>query len=136
MRRGNFNRRFATNKGKGMRPIIRGRKEGMNNLEEKYSKWLDSLKWEKQIEAWQFEPLGLKIAEMRCRYHPDFLVVRHDQFEFHEVKAFSKKAGKPRYEDDSMVKLKVAARQFPWFQFRMVWFDSNIGSWQDKPIVA
>lgn len=131
-----FNQRFATGKRKGMRPIIRGRKEGMNNLEEKYSKWLDSLKWEKQIVAWQFEPLGLKIAEMRCRYHPDFLVVRHDAFEFHEVKAFSKKAGKPRYEDDSMVKLKVAARQFPWFQFRMVWFDSNIGSWQDKPIVA
>jgi len=131
-----LNQRFATGKRKSMRPIIRGRKEGMNNLEEKYSKWLDSLKWEKQIEAWQFEPLGLKIAEMRCRYHPDFLVVRHDCFEFHEVKAFSKKHNKPRYEDDAMVKLKVAARQFPWFQFRMVWFDSIVGTWTDKPITA
>lgn len=108
----------------------------MNGLEERYSKWLDSLMWEKRIVSWLFEPMGLKLAEEKCFYHPDFLVIQLDHFEFHEVKGFSKKTGKPRYEDDSIVKLKVAARQFPWFTFRMIWYDTALGGWQDKKITS
>ena len=118
-----------------MRPVSRGRKHGMNGLEDRYSKWLEVLKYSDQLVDWKFAPMGLKLAEMKCFYHPDFIVVK-DHFEFHEVKAFSKKTGKPRYEDDSIVKLKVAARQFPWFIFRMVWYDSILEKWQEKEMQA
>ena len=52
----------------------------MNGLEERYSKWLDSLMWEKRIVSWLFEPMGLKLAEEKCLYHPDFLVIQLDHF--------------------------------------------------------
>lgn len=44
-----------------------------------------------------------------CRYTPDFSVLDGGRFVFHEVKGFMR--------DDALVKLKVAARQFPMFPF-------------------
>jgi hypothetical protein len=47
------------------------------------------------------------------RYTPDFFVVRKDRaIEFHEVKG--------RKRPEGMVKLRQAARAFPWFRFCLV----------------
>lgn len=60
--------------------------------------------------VWQkFEPITLRLAR-HTTYTPDFLVINKDA----ELIAIEVK-GYPR--DDAMVKLKVAAEQFPWMRF-------------------
>ena len=115
-----------------MRPLIR--KGGMNRQEENYSSILKLLQAAGEVLDWRYEPFGLKLAEMRCYYHPDFLVVYQDHFEVHEVKGFNKQTRGPRYEDDAIVKIKVAAKIFPFWEFKLVWFDGS--NWQDRPIKA
>ena len=83
----------------------------MNRTERKYADELYRLQLAGEIVAYQFEPVKLRLAR-RTFYTPDFLVVFPDHFEFHEVKGFAR--------DDAMVKLKVAARLYPWFKFVLV----------------
>jgi hypothetical protein len=48
------------------------------------------------------------------RYTPDFMVIKNDgTIEFHEVKGFMRPAAR--------VKIKVAARMFPWFRWYICW---------------
>lgn len=83
---------------------------GMNKTE---AAWERELKHEQErgrIRWFGFEAVTLKLAENRCRYTPDFCVVMADgRIEFHEVKGF--------WRDDARVKIKVAARLFPWARF-------------------
>ena len=121
-----------------MLPII-DRGTGMNKTETRYSEYLNMLKsltldvtdsngeFEKVL-GWKFEPIGLKLAQEKCFYYPDFLVVFPDRFECHEVKAFNKKAGKPLMKDDALVKIKVASSEFHWFRFKITWYNPNM-SW-------
>lgn len=96
----------------------------MNALERRYADHLGALRLSGAICDYLFEPLKLRLAD-RTYYSPDFLIINKDEeLEIHEVKACSK--GKPFYEDDAIVKLKVVAEQFP-FRFRMCWFDKSIG---------
>lgn len=105
------------------------RKPGeMNQLEARYSLYLEGLKRSEDILEYQFEPLKLRLAD-KTYYSPDFMVINKDsEIEIHEVKSTSK--GKPFYEDDAIVKLKVAAEQFP-FKFKMVWINKTLG-WEVK----
>ena len=97
------------------------RKPGdMNGLETQYAHYLENERLAGRIDWWKFEPIGLRLAE-RCTYNPDFLVVRPDgAIEVHETKG--------RWEDDALVKIKVAAETFPIFSFRAIQLVK--GQWQ------
>lgn len=96
------------------------RKPGeMNGLETQYAHFLEAERLAGRVHAWRFEPVGLRLAE-GCTYNPDFLVILPDgAVEIHETKG--------RWEDDALVKIKVAAEMFPWFVFRA--FQWVKGAW-------
>ena len=84
----------------------------MNALEQKYSNHLQLLKLAGEIRGWTPQPQKLKLA-YRTTYTPDFLVSMNDgSIEYHETKGYMR--------DDAAVKLKVAARLYPQFMFRLV----------------
>lgn len=61
--------------------------------------------------------LTFKLAD-DTRYTPDFIVVTEDgRLEAHEVKGF--------WRDDAKVKIKVAARQYAYVQFKVVMKTKN-----------
>ena len=104
----------------------------MNKTEQKYACHLEGQRVAGLIVDWQFEPFGLRLSENKCFYHPDFFVIREDKFLVHEVKAFNKKAGKPLVKDDSLVKIKVAASEFYYWEFSIVWWDTVQGKWDSR----
>lgn len=55
--------------------------------------------------------MTLKLAD-DCRYTPDFWAVDNGKLTAFEVKGF--------FRDDAKVKIKVAARMFPWIEFVLV----------------
>lgn len=76
-----------------------------NKTEAAYSTHLETRRLAGEIQWAAFEVITIKIAA-DCRYTPDFVVLNaQNEFEFHEVKGFM--------TDDSLVKIKVAARNFP-----------------------
>lgn len=86
----------------------------MNKTEAEYALMLEVRKRAEGILYYGFEKVTLKIGD-DCRYTPDFFVIMEGQdhetrLEFHEVKG-------PHMRDDSLVKLKAAATQFPWATF-------------------
>ena len=90
----------------------------MNKTEARYAKHLELQKSAGEILWYGFEVLKLRLAD-KCFYDTDFLVLRADGLlEIHEVKGF--------FTDDSKVKLKVAASQFP---FRFVVIKLVKGQW-------
>ena len=104
----------------------------MNKTEQKYAAHLYDLYESRGIVRYDFEPVGLRLAEEKCYYHPDFLVTYPDRFEIHEVKGFDRSRKRPRVEDDAMVKFKVASALFDFWVFRMVWFDTDKKEWDSK----
>ena len=114
-----------------MKPIQRDHLR-MNKTEQKYAAHLYDLYESRGIVRYDFEPFGLRLAEEKCYYHPDFLVTYPDRFEIHEVKAFDRSRKRPRVEDDAMVKFKVASALFDFWVFRMVWFDTDKKEWDSK----
>lgn len=95
----------------------------MNKTEAAYARYLDEEKRLGMILDWRFEAVKLKLAEGRCFYTPDFLViVANGVVEFREVKGF--------WRDDARVKIKVAASLFPWFTFKAVTRDG--ARWQEE----
>lgn len=93
----------------------------MNGLEKRYAAHLDIQKITKHIIDWQFEAIKLKLAPSTF-YNPDFLVQNAEGgIELHETKG--------HWEDDSRVKIKVAARMFPMFKFFGVMWNENSKSW-------
>lgn len=84
----------------------------MNKLESRYAQHLGLLRLEGKVSAFLYEAVSLRLAD-RTTYNPDFLVILPDgSVEIHETKGFMR--------DDAAVKIKVAARMFPWFTFRLV----------------
>jgi hypothetical protein len=65
----------------------------------------------------------LKLAD-DCRYTCDFLAMWEEGLEFFEVKGF--------WRDDARVKIKVAARMFPWARFTAV--QRVKGAWKFEEI--
>lgn len=96
--------------------------DAMNQTEARYAGHLDGLKHAGKVVAWAYEAVKLRLAN-RTFYTPDFLVVMADGgIEIHEVKG--------HWEDDARVKIKVAARLYPWFHFRAV--KSARGGWETE----
>lgn len=78
----------------------------MNKTEAAYAAALDLRIIAGELAAWWFESITFKLAP-DCRYTPDFVVMLPDGIiEVHEVKGF--------WEDDALVKIKVAAQMFPF----------------------
>ena len=82
----------------------------MNGTEAAYAEHLKSLGG---LVLWfRFEAVTLTLAP-DCRYTPDFLVAWADgRLTADEVKGFER--------DDAVVKFRMAAEQYPMFQFRMI----------------
>jgi hypothetical protein len=88
----------------------RPRKGGvMNKTEAEYAAHLQLRLLAGEVVRYRFEKVRLILAET-CTYTPDFEVLMPDGTkEFHEVKG--------HWEDDALVKIKVAAEQFPEYRF-------------------
>jgi hypothetical protein len=83
----------------------------MNGLEKRYAAHLDVLRHAGDVLWYRFEGMKLRLAD-RTFYTPDFaVIVAGGALEMHECKGFM--------EDDALVKIKVAATQYP-FTFRLV----------------
>lgn len=85
---------------------------GLNKLEQA---WLEVLRRRMNDGAVRhigIQDHGLKIGD-HCRYHPDFMTIDTEgQITFWETKGFMR--------DDAQVKIKVAARTFPFYRFVLV----------------
>ena len=89
---------------------------GMNITETKYAKRLEEMRLLGEIIEWKFEPIKLRLADSTF-YTPDFAVQLPDHtLELHDVKGRSG-AGPGGWEEDARVKIKVAAKLYPWFRF-------------------
>jgi len=91
-----------------MKPIIKSKYALMNKTEERYARRLENMKLAALIIDWRFDELNFRLAK-KTHYRPDFLVITTDRIEMHEVKGF--------WRDDARVKIKMAARMFPWFRW-------------------
>ena len=80
----------------------------MNKTEAAFARILENLQACGEILTWEFEPIKLRLARTTF-YTPDFLAVYPDKFVFYEVKGF--------WRDDARVKIKVAAKTYPYFSF-------------------
>lgn len=107
-------RQIASKAPKGIRGrgrTVRRVSGAMNGTEAAYAIHLDTLKAAREIVDYWFESMTFKLAD-GCRYTPDFVVLMADgMIEVHEVKG--------HWEDDALVKIKVAAELFP-FRFLAV----------------
>jgi len=75
--------------------------------------WETELRKMPEVDGYLFERIKLKLAD-NTFYTPDFFVMMADgTIEFHEVKGSWKAPG----QDDSKVKIKVAAEQYKWLCF-------------------
>lgn len=84
----------------------RTRLKGMNQTEAAYGDHLEIQRRAGLILSYAFEAVTLKLAA-DTRYTPDFMVIAADStVELHEIKG--------HWEDDARVKIKVAARLFPF----------------------
>jgi hypothetical protein len=88
----------------------------MNGTEQEYARILEVRQRAGGLLWYRYEPVKLRLAD-KTFYTPDFLVVAVDMtLELHEVK-HARAGQRTYYTDDSRVKIKVAAEQYPMFQF-------------------
>lgn len=107
----------------------------MNGIERAYAAVLEARKAAGEIRGYRFEDITLKLAD-DTRYVPDFTVYLADgTIEMHECKA-EDGSGKPRIEQHSRVKIKVAADKFNEIVFVLASkaTKKNGGGWTIKEI--
>lgn len=113
--------------------MLRQSSVGMNKTEALFFAHLRA----SQPGAWiEREPVALKLGN-GVRYNPDFLVSTLEtigpgkacsaQLTAYEVKGYMR--------DDAAVKIKVAARMYPFIRFVLVWRDGRDG-WKQQEITA
>lgn len=91
----------------------------MNGTERRYADVLEQRRLAGEVLWWKFEAIAFRLAEERCFYHPDFMVMMADTtIEIHEVKGGF-------IRDDGRDKLKIAAGLFPFVFRRCVWKDAK-----------
>lgn len=101
------------------RPSISTDEAKLNKTERRFLGWLRGCYHE-----WiGVQNITLKLAD-DCRYTPDFAYLGSKQLIFYEVKGF--------WRDDARVKIKVAARMFPWAMFVAVQWVK--GQWKFEEI--
>ncbi len=99
-----------------------------SKLEAAYATYLDGLKKAGDIQSISYEPITIRVAE-GVRYTPDFLVITPDgSLTFHEVKGYTKGL----MASKGMVKVKVAASQWPCWKFVIV--TRNRGAWECREL--
>jgi hypothetical protein len=100
----------------------------MNAVETAWSQELD-----RRGVKWRWEAITLRLAN-DCRYTPDFsasyerigkIDYRLIRTRFYEVKRAWKGKKRPHIFDDARVKLLVAAKEYPEFDFWLVWMDDQ-----------
>jgi hypothetical protein len=97
-------------------------KRGMNKWETLYASVLEGNQRAGLIVWYEFEPMRLRLAD-RSFYKPDFCVIGADgTVNFFEIKGFWREA--------SRVRIKVAARLFPWARFVAV--TKRDGGWHEE----
>lgn len=95
----------------------------MNKTEKIHAQKLEAMRRNGTVQEWHYEGLTLKLGD-DCRYTPDFLVIYIDGYmELHETKGFMR--------DDALVKLRTAARIYP---FRIVLYTLKKGVWTETSI--
>jgi len=83
-----------------------------NQWELDFASRLEVLRHYGDIKGWGRDLINLRLA-YRTFYRPDFFYVdQNDRINFYEIKGFER--------DDAMVKIKVAASMFPFFDFTLV----------------
>lgn len=99
----------------------------MNKLESDFQDHLKALHANENI---YYEPIRLALGS-GVVYIPDFLVI--NALQIPQVTFFEVKSNRP-IEDDSSVKMKVAAHQYPLFKFILVWREGV--EWQEQEILS
>jgi hypothetical protein len=95
----------------------------MNVTESKYAEALEALRLTNHIISWKFESIKFKLAD-NCWFCTDFMVLYADGImEFVDVKAAC-------IDPKSIVKIKCAAEQFPYFRFVMEQRLPKGGGWK------
>lgn len=93
----------------------------MNQTEQKYADYLESLKNLGEVIWFAFDSMKFRLAD-KTFYSPDFIVMKATgELEAHEVKG--------HWEDDARVKIKVAAKMFP-IPFVAVKRNSKNNTWE------
>lgn len=113
------------------RALVRDLYAGMNKTEKRRAIELEAKLRAGDIAVWEYGKVTLKLAD-DTRYTPDFFIVENDgSVVFEEIKGF--------WRDDALVKIKVAAEQFP-FQFYSLqaakgggWYVRNFTRGGDAP---
>lgn len=78
----------------------------MNGTERAFALLMEARKRQGLMREWWFEKVTFKLAD-DTRYTPDFTVIENDgEMRFIETKG--------HWRDDALVKIKVAAEQFPF----------------------
>lgn len=107
-------------------------RESMSPFEREHAERLDDWVARGLVHGWIYEPATWSIG-FRCSYSPDFLVYGPDGVEWHEVKAHN-------FKEDGLIKLKMFASLYPFFNVRMVQRYRKKGdshdSWRSMPIKA
>lgn len=100
----------------------------MNGLEKRYAAHLELRRATGEIQSYLFEPIKLRLAQSTF-FTIDFLLWMADgSIELHEAKG--------HWEDDSRVKIKVAAKMFPWWRFVGVMRDKKTKDWKFEEFKA
>lgn len=103
-----------------VRVLGRLKSGAMNQTERRYSEHLESRKMRGEILWFKFDCINLRLAE-KTFYKPDFFVMTSDnELQVHEVKG--------HWEDDALVKIKVASDMYP-FLFKSVHWNSKNNAW-------
>ena len=99
---------------------LQQRRRKMNKTEARYEQLLEGRRLAGELRRHDYEALTLRLAH-DCRYTPDFFVIAADgRIELHEVKG-------AHIWEDSKIKIKVAAAQFPCFKFYLAKWEH--GEW-------
>lgn len=105
------------------------RSAAMNRNEARYSQFLDAEKKSGHILDWKWSPLKFRLGnDWKTTLTPDFMVITLDgTIELVDCKG--RKGDSFWVEEDAMIKLKVAAAQYSWFRWVIVW-QAKDGTWR------
>lgn len=107
----------------------------MNKGECLYAQYVELQRKAGIIQHWFFQAWTFKLAH-DCRYTPDFGILRDNAWTLIDVKGRKVKPdGTQTYwaEEDSKIKIKVAAKMFPMFRW-VIAFPLQNGEWQEVEI--
>ena len=106
---------------------------GPNRTEQAFGQWRSH---QEGVQELQFKAIKFRIGSLgsRCWYEVDWFETNITAAGFElicwDVKARGKD-GKPRIEDDALVKIKAAEKEYMMFRFALAWPDGR-GGWETR----